>query len=158
MEQTLLDIGMLEALQARRVINWCVGGAVPKLYPLYTDAEGNCLWHAISLGLVGSHDRELVLRKVLYRTLCGQGGHVFKERWREEETRLHQLVGFKLDEGQWDSVWKILVARAGTPSLSLEGVHIMVLAHLLTRPENDHRRLKKGRHAARCAHARLGRA
>jgi hypothetical protein len=134
MEQTVLDIGMWEALQARRVINWCVGGAVPKLYPLYTDADGNCLLHAISLGLVGSHDRELVLRDVLYRTLSGQSGLAFKERWREEEKRLHQLVGFKLDEGQWDSEWNTLVARAGTPGLSLEGVHIVVLAHLLSRP------------------------
>jgi hypothetical protein len=62
---------------------------VPKLYPLYTDADGNWLSHAVSLGLVGSHDRELVLRDAMHRTLSGQNSFVFLQHWQAAERRLH---------------------------------------------------------------------
>jgi len=61
-------------------INWCApvsAGPVPemaRLYALDTDADGDCLLHALSLGLGGFHDRLHTLRAALHHTVwcvCG---------------------------------------------------------------------------------------
>jgi len=42
--------------------------------PLETDAEQNCLLHALSLALAGFHDRANVLRWALHHTMLGMSG------------------------------------------------------------------------------------
>lgn len=39
------------------------------MWPLSTTGDGNCLLHAASLGMWGIHDRQLMLRKILYEML-----------------------------------------------------------------------------------------
>ena len=39
-------------------------GTCPRLWPLATTGDGNCLLHAASLGMWGFHDRLLTLRQV----------------------------------------------------------------------------------------------
>ncbi len=57
------------------LIHWCApvcAGPVPemaRLYALDTDADGDCLLHALSLGLGGFHDRLLTLRAALHHTV-----------------------------------------------------------------------------------------
>lgn len=62
---------------------WTEIGACRKLFPMSTVGDGNCLLHAVSLGMWGFHDRMLTLRKALYTTLQ----HPFakkglKRRWK----------------------------------------------------------------------------
>ena len=59
------------SLEVRGLINWWTG-PVPEmahLYALDTEAKGDCLPHALSLGLGGVHDRLLTLRAALHHTV-----------------------------------------------------------------------------------------
>ena len=134
LREAVLDTGMLEALETRGVLNWCVGGDVAKMLPLWTGTDGTCLTHAVSLALHGVHDSDLVLRDAVYRTLSGQGSHIFQQRWQAAEDSCKHLAGLSLSEHQRDLEWTTLVARAGQPGKSLEGLHVFVLAQVLSRP------------------------
>ena len=69
------------SLESRGLINWWAAipwcapvsaGPVPemaRLYALDTDADGDCLLHALSLGLGGFHDRLHTLRAALHHTV-----------------------------------------------------------------------------------------
>lgn len=46
----------------------------PRLLPLATSGDGNCLPHAASLAAYGFHDRLLALRTKVQALLCGEGG------------------------------------------------------------------------------------
>ena len=46
---------------------WAEMGTSRKFFPLSTVGDGNCLLHAVSLGMWGFHDRMLILRKALYQ-------------------------------------------------------------------------------------------
>ena len=62
---------------------WCDVSACRKLFPLSTVGDGNCLLHAVSLGMWGFHDRLLILRRSLYKTLqhpLAKNG--LKRRWK----------------------------------------------------------------------------
>jgi hypothetical protein len=76
-----MDRAMQASLEGRglinwwAVINWCAPvragpkAEMARLYALDTDADGNCLLHALSLGLAGFHDRMLTLRASLHLTV-----------------------------------------------------------------------------------------
>ena len=69
------------SLEVRGLINWWTktcwrppvcAGPVPEmahLYALDTEANGDCLPHALSIGLGGFHDRLLTLRAALHHTV-----------------------------------------------------------------------------------------
>ncbi len=66
----LINTQILNAMEKTKLINWC--GAARSLMPLDTDADGNCLLHAISLYIFGVHDRRLSLRRFVYRKLVAE--------------------------------------------------------------------------------------
>ena len=84
----MLDRAMQGSLHERRLINWWEhSAALARLYPLETDADGNCLLHALSLALAGFHDRAHVLRWALHHTMLGMSGIVFRQRWLPTRNR-----------------------------------------------------------------------
>jgi len=136
LEEAVIDHCMRASLESRGLINWWVDGGsnLVRLYPLDTLSDGNCLLHALSLALCGTHDRRLTLRTALHATMKGEHGHIFRQRWQLVQTARNKAEGFELEQHQWDREWQTLVDRAGTPGSSLEDVHILTLAHVLSRP------------------------
>ena len=141
---------------------WAATGQCPKLTPLATSGDGNCLLHAVSLGMWGFHDRELLLRTLLYRLLTGtdQGAGIYR-RWRFQiEKRNREAGGLQFSKEEWDTEWSEIVnisscrdrnatddsdivdstlnERCGSayrPNYeSLEDVHVFALAHVIRRP------------------------
>ena len=133
---------------------WATTGKLPRLEPLATSGDGNCLLHAASLYMWGFHDRELILRTALHRVLTDslekEGIH---RRWKYQ-TQLRNLQAGGLTfspkewEGEWSDVIRIATNRPRqqptTASLrrycslrlryeSLEEIHIFALAHVLRR-------------------------
>jgi hypothetical protein len=134
-EDAVLDWAMQASLQERGLINWWAhGAALARLYPLETDADGDCLLHALSLALAGFHDRANVLRRALHHTMLGMSGIVFRQRWQVQMATRNRLEGFELEDHQWEQEWEALVIRAKQNNRSLEDVHVLVLAHVLARP------------------------
>ena len=142
LQEAVLDLSIKASLEARAVLNWWSEreSSLQKLYPLETDADGNCLLHSLSLALAGVHDRDLTLRTALHSTLQSKhAGHVFRQRWHvvQDERNKKELEGFEgfvLDDEQWDREWQALVDRAGEAGRSLEDLHVLTLAHILKRP------------------------
>jgi hypothetical protein len=52
------------------------------LVPLRTTGDGNCLLHSASLATWGVHDRDLLLRGALNRTMNGKHIAGFRRRWQ----------------------------------------------------------------------------
>jgi len=68
---------------AGRLNWWTDMGTCRKLFPLSTVGDGNCLLHAVSLGMWGFHDRMLILRKALYQMLLNPlAKKALKRRWK----------------------------------------------------------------------------
>ena len=142
LQEAVLDLFIKASLEARAVLNWWSEreSSLQKLYPLETDADGNCLLHSLSLALAGVHDRDLTLRTALHSTLQSKhAGHVFRQRWHvvQDERNKKEFEGFEgfvLDDEQWDREWQALVDRAGEAGRSLEDLHVLTLAHILKRP------------------------
>ena len=121
-----------------RVINW--DPSLTRLIPLKTQGDGNCLLHAVSLGMWGVHDRKLFLRKALHLSLTGTHCARFCERWR------HVTGQGLAEESKWGSMWDEIVQHSGTELGEnrfggkanklefLEQLHILVLANMLRRP------------------------
>ena len=140
--ETVLDGPMKSSLEDRKIVNWWLDPQLnlacqlPRLYPLDTDADGDCLLHSLSLALVGVHDRNLTLRKALHSSLKGISGEVFRARWQmaQDERNKTECEGFELSVEQWDAEWDNLVVRAGEKGRSLEDLHVLTMAHVLSRP------------------------
>eukprot|EP01129_Flabellula_baltica_P008150 TRINITY_DN3212_c0_g1_i2.p1 TRINITY_DN3212_c0_g1~~TRINITY_DN3212_c0_g1_i2.p1 ORF type:complete len:509 (+),score=95.45 TRINITY_DN3212_c0_g1_i2:81-1529(+) len=116
------------------VINW--HSELSYVQPLKTEGDGNCLLHAVSLGMWGVHDRDLLLRMALYETMTGESSHKFRDRWRLEQS----MFDDESINNMWlDSVEQtkpiINVNEYGKEQYNfLEQLHIFVLAHILRRP------------------------
>ncbi|XP_013140320.1 PREDICTED: OTU domain-containing protein 7B-like [Papilio polytes] len=76
-EKDLLETATLVTLESAGILNWWRHGRVPgtpRLLPLATSGDGNCLPHAASLAAYGFHDRLLALRTKVQALLSGEGG------------------------------------------------------------------------------------
>ena len=140
---------------------WAATGQCPKLTPLVTSGDGNCLLHAVSLGMWGFHDRKLLLRTLLYRLLTTDQGTGIYRRWRFQiEKRNREAGGLQFSKEEWDTEWSEIVnisscrdrnaaddsdimdstpnERRGSayrPNYeSLEDIHVFALAHVIRRP------------------------
>lgn len=51
--------GSITRLESEQVINWI---RRPKLFPLRTTGDGNCLMHSISMGINGHEDHQVRAR------------------------------------------------------------------------------------------------
>ena len=134
---------------------WTSTGRLPRLEPLATSGDGNCLLHAASLYMWGFHDHFLILRTALHRLLtAGIEREGLKRRWRyQTQLRNDEAGGLTFTEEEWEFEWEEILRIATnkprqqliTSSLrrhsslrinyeSLEEIHISVLAHTLRRP------------------------
>ena len=137
-------------------LNWWLRfGKYTPLGPLKTRGDGNCLLHAVSRGLIGVEDDELILREKLYRLLTDQLAiRSLRNRWRQQQYAQNQRAGLNFNAAEWDREWQTVLSLAspdlsfseapsgsegdtGSPSLpykSLEEIHVFALAHVIRRP------------------------
>lgn len=140
----LVNIGTLKAIEQARLVNWC--RAARSLVPLNTTADGNCLLHSISMYVFGVHDRQLNLRRFIYRKLMAENrftGQIYT-RWKaEQELALHEVqTDFNSGEMRtdWDSVVQAACPKPfpygnqGPPLQSLEDIHVFTASNILARP------------------------
>lgn len=135
---------------------WTHTGKFPRLEPLATSGDGNCLLHAASLYMWGFHDRFLILRTSMHRLLTQSREMVgIKSRWRyQTQLRNNDAGGLTFSEEEWDVEWSEVVRiatnrprsdqsatatsqRKNSLRLSyeyLEEIHIFALAHVTQRP------------------------
>lgn len=134
---------------------WTSTGRLPRLEPLATSGDGNCLLHAASLYMWGLHDHNLILRTALHRLMTtGVEKEGLRRRWRyQTQLRNDEAGGLTFTEEEWEFEWGEILRIATnkprrqpiTDSLrrhsslrfsyeSLEEIHISVLAHTLRRP------------------------
>lgn len=138
---------------AGRLNWWTRTGILPSLEPLATSGDGNCLLHAASLSMWGLHDRELILRTALHRTLTtGLARLGIKRRWKYHTQLRYDEIGLQFSDEEWEFEWSDVIRIAtnqtrqqpNTASLrrksslklsyeSLEEVHVFTLAHVLKR-------------------------
>ncbi|XP_073959881.1 OTU domain-containing protein 7B-like isoform X2 [Choristoneura fumiferana] len=152
-EKDLLETATLVTLESSSILNWWRQGRVPgapRLLPLATSGDGNCLPHAASLAAYGFHDRLLALRTKVQALLCGEGGDVLtnavKRRWRWSESVSLRSAGLTPTEAEWEADWEDAVRAASAeprprpaptaaPHYSgLEQLHVFALAHVMRRP------------------------
>lgn len=145
LEKDLIQRSHLLSLQELDppVINWAAGAS--PLKPLFTAGDGNCLLHAVSLGMYGVHDRDLALRFAVHTTLTSSStGPLFKARWLEKARQIDRGAG-QATEAALEKEWAALVEEASPKAMvnALTGerryeylgqFHIFVLAHVLRRP------------------------
>ena len=131
-ENDLIQKDHMKFLEKYKTINWDAA-QFDRLTPLFTQGDGNCLLHAITLGMFGIHDRDLVLRSLLHSTLTSHENQ-FKQRWLYQ--RSNQF------EESTNSEWAAIIKEANPNPRSekervfeyLSKFHIFVLAHILRRP------------------------
>lgn len=122
------------------MLNWSDCDLCPKLYPLFTTGDGNCLLHAISLSLYGHEDSPPQLRKQLYDFMTQpQPSEIddIKRRWRYQEIVYNHIDGIKaLTENEWNSKWLEIVQMAKPAKVMkyLEDIHIFSIANIIFRP------------------------
>ncbi|CAG9534498.1 unnamed protein product [Cercopithifilaria johnstoni] len=157
LEKDLIETSTLKRLENSGHLNWwCWNGSGQRMWPLSTTGDGNCLLHAASLGMWGIHDRQLMLRKILYEMLTrGSRRHVLWRRWRWAESQSNLQSGLVLTDEEWQREWDNVLHMAaaiprtfttsedneleksdGTEQVyeSLESIHVFALAHILKRP------------------------
>nr|XP_021201104.2 OTU domain-containing protein 7B isoform X1 [Helicoverpa armigera]XP_049702246.1 OTU domain-containing protein 7B isoform X1 [Helicoverpa armigera]XP_049702247.1 OTU domain-containing protein 7B isoform X1 [Helicoverpa armigera]XP_049702248.1 OTU domain-containing protein 7B isoform X1 [Helicoverpa armigera] len=152
LEKDLLETATLVTLESANILNWWRHGRVPgapRLLPLATSGDGNCLPHAASLAAYGFHDRLLALRTKVQALLSGEGGEVLtnaiKRRWRWSESISLRSAGLTPSEAEWEHEWAQCVTAASpeparaTPAAAphyaaLEHLHVFALAHVMRRP------------------------
>ncbi|XP_063955704.1 OTU domain-containing protein 7B-like [Lytechinus pictus] len=118
-EKDLIDSCTMVNLENSGYLNWWAKtGACSKLWPMATTGDGNCLLHAASLGMWGFHDRQLTLRKALYKDLSDHQhtAHMqkLKRRWRWQQTLANKESGLVYSEEEWEEEWKSLLKLAST--------------------------------------------
>ncbi|XP_047532584.1 OTU domain-containing protein 7B-like [Vanessa atalanta] len=152
-EKDLLETATLVTLESASILNWWRHGRVPgapRLLPLATSGDGNCLPHAASLAAYGFHDRLLALRTKVQALLSGEGGDVLtkaiKRRWRWSESVPLRSAGLRPSEGEWAREWADAVRAASAEPrprpqpaaqphyAGLEQLHVFALAHVMKRP------------------------
>ncbi|XP_053611274.1 OTU domain-containing protein 7B-like isoform X1 [Plodia interpunctella] len=152
-EKDLLETATLVTLESANILNWWRHGRVPgapRLLPLATSGDGNCLPHAASLAAYGFHDRLLALRTKVQALLSGEGGdkltNAIKRRWRWSESFALRSAGLTPSEAEWEREWQDAVAAASAeprprhqPTAAphyagLEQLHVFALAHVMRRP------------------------
>lgn len=152
-EKDLLETATLVTLESASILNWWRNGrvpAAPRLLPLATSGDGNCLPHAASLAAYGFHDRLLALRTRIQSVLSGDGGEsltkALKRRWRWSESLSLRTAGLTPSEDEWERDWDDAVQAASTeprpraqPTAAphyagLEQLHVFALAHVMRRP------------------------
>ncbi|CAH1799495.1 unnamed protein product [Owenia fusiformis] len=142
-ERALIDVDMEKGLEDGGSLNWC--RTAKRLRPLATKEDGNCLTHAVSIGMWGYHDSSLFLRRLIYVAMQNDAtGNLFRDRWQNEamsmENSYSSVTGLDLD-GEWMKV----IERANDkpnddpralemPYKALEEIHVFVLANILRRP------------------------
>ncbi|VDM07443.1 unnamed protein product [Wuchereria bancrofti] len=157
LEKDLIETSTLKRLENSGHLNWwCWNGSGQRMWPLSTTGDGNCLLHAASLSMWGIHDRQLMLRKILYEMLTrGSRRHVLWRRWRWTESQSNLQSGLVLTDEEWQREWDSVLHMAaavprtftisednepnkseGTEQVyeSLESIHVFALAHILKRP------------------------
>ncbi|CAK1542309.1 unnamed protein product [Leptosia nina] len=151
-EKDLLETATLVTLESASILNWWRGRVpgAPRLLPLATSGDGNCLPHAASLAAYGFHDRLLALRTKVQTLLSGEEGQgltdAIRRRWRWSESLSLKSAGLTLSETEWEREWAESVKMASTeprpkhqPSAAphysgLEQLHVFALAHVMRRP------------------------
>ncbi|CAK1581200.1 unnamed protein product [Parnassius mnemosyne] len=152
-EKDLLETATLVTLESAGVLNWWRHGRVPgapRLLPLATSGDGNCLPHAASLAAYGFHDRLLALRTKVQALLCGEGGEALTEalrrRWRWCEAGALRGAGLAPSEAEWAREWADAVRAASAEPrarpqpgaaphyAALDALHVLALAHVMRRP------------------------
>ena len=140
-------------LSADRLNWWTHTGKFPRLEPLATSGDGNCLLHAASLYMWGFHDRFLILRTSMHRLLTESREKAgIQGRWRyQTQLRNDEAGGLTFSEEEWSFEWSEVVRiatnrprsdaaaqqRKSSLRLSyeyLEEIHIFALAHVTQRP------------------------
>lgn len=141
----LVDGHILRELETAKRLNWCRG--LCRLVTVNTLGDGNCLMHAVSIGMWAVNDRYQTLRKTVYEALVEdvEGTRFYHSRWRAEENRqvLTQNGGYERTEEQWANEWEEVIRLASQTQFpfgacgpqygSLEEIHIFVLANILRR-------------------------
>ena len=142
------------SLSSDRLNWWTHSGKFPRLEPLATSGDGNCLLHAASLYMWGFHDRFLLLRTSMHRLLTqSRECRGIQSRWRyQTQLRNDEAGGLTFSEDEWAFEWSEVVRiatnrpreqtasehqRKSSLRLSyeyLEEIHIFALAHVTQRP------------------------
>lgn len=138
-DKDLFQKSHLLALEKQKIINW--KQELTKLRPLMTQGDGNCLMHAVSLGMFGVHDRQLHLRNALHQSLSGKTLELFKNRWLMQAKTIDR--GSLISSETLEREWNMIVEEASpTPTISnsrkqfkyLGQMHVFIIAHILRRP------------------------
>ncbi|KAI8481635.1 negative regulation of toll-like receptor 5 signaling pathway [Branchiostoma belcheri] len=142
LNKQLIDRFMQKTLEEAKVLNWC--RVSRPLTPVQNTGDGNCLLHAVSQYMWGIHDRALVLRMLLNRTMVADMTEDMKRRWNRSCKAHNQHVDLEYVSLEWRQEWNIVVSMTDPtpnppeandlPYKSLEEFHIFVLANLLRRP------------------------
>ncbi|KAK3588631.1 hypothetical protein CHS0354_021499 [Potamilus streckersoni] len=123
LEKDLIETSTLISLeQAGRLNWWAEMGLCQRLLPMATTGDGNCLLHAASLGMWGIHDRQLMLRQALYKTLTEKSYRdALYRRWRWQQTQANKQSGLILSEDEWQTEWDNVLRLASTTPRTLPG-------------------------------------
>jgi len=107
-----------------------------------TQGDGNCLMHAVSLGMFGVHDRQLNLRNALHRALTETSAELFKTRWLVQASKINR--GSEMTAEGLEREWQMIVSEASPKPVNesaprkqfkfLGQMHVFVMAHILRRP------------------------
>ncbi|CAF1030859.1 unnamed protein product [Adineta steineri] len=109
---SLVDTPTMATLEETRRLNWWVNKKLPcpKLYPLLTSGDGNCLLHATSLAMWGFHDHSLSMRKALNETMItSKPNNSLYRRWRWAQYVQNKKYGLVFSEQEWNEEWKGLL-------------------------------------------------
>ncbi|CAF2973936.1 unnamed protein product [Rotaria sp. Silwood2] len=109
---SLVDTTTMTTLEETRRLNWWVNKKLtcPKLYPLLTSGDGNCLLHATSLAMWGFHDHSLSMRKALNETMItSKPNNSLYRRWRWTQSVQNKKYGLVFSEQEWNDEWKSLL-------------------------------------------------
>ncbi|CAF0883527.1 unnamed protein product [Rotaria sp. Silwood1] len=109
---SLVDTTTMTTLEETKRLNWWVNKKLtcPKLYPLLTSGDGNCLLHATSLAMWGFHDHSLSMRKALNETMItSKPNNSLYRRWRWAQSVQNKKYGLVFSEQEWSDEWKSLL-------------------------------------------------
>ncbi|VDD81151.1 unnamed protein product [Mesocestoides corti] len=134
----LCDTDVQDELEVRsKAINWWVldgqhNQPTSRLFALWNRTDGDCLLDSIMQACWGVFDTQNTLRQALASSLKACERHFFRA-WREYETQ-QAANQYRPDDQQLLRDWRSVLDAANLPRVSLEQIHIFVLAHILRRP------------------------
>ncbi|CEF67633.1 Ovarian tumour, otubain domain-containing protein [Strongyloides ratti] len=116
LEKEMIELSVLRRLESSGHLNWwCTMDSTKsqKLFPLLTTGDGNCLMHAISLGIWGVHDSQLALRNAVWNLLTNsKKKDNLKRRWRWSEEKNNKQSGLIFSEEEWGKEWNEILEIA----------------------------------------------